>query len=335
MTMRIVVLLDCVGEAGPRFKASLAKAGFGEDDVFVDLVPDGGSRSKTELHQLIAGAVAIVTPLTLRVDAPLLDAAGPALKVVANYAVGFDNIDREACAEREVIVCNGPPPMTEPTADLAWALVLAAIRRLREGLDLTRSGDWKGHEPQMLLGHRLVGRNLLVVGAGRIGGAVARRSIGWEMKVSYTARRPKPHLEAPPISAVRTTLEEGLPNADVVVVTTSLTEETRHLIDARALERMKSSAVLVNVSRGPVVDESALASALADRRIFAAGLDVYEHEPRIHPDLVDLPNAILLPHVASATVEDRTDLTDICVANVVAVLSGENPPHPVDSPRGV
>lgn len=334
MTMRIVVLLDCVGEAGLRFKTSLAKAGFDEHEVAVDVVPDAANQSKIELHRLIAGAAAIVTPLTLRVDGPLLDAAGPSLKVVANYAVGFDNIDREACAEREVIVCNGPPPMTEPTADLAWALILAAVRRLREGLDLTRSGDWKGHEPQMLLGHRLVGRQLMVIGAGRIGGAVARRSIGWEMKVSYTARGPKPHLEAPPISAVRTTLEEGLPNADVVVVTTSLNEETRHLIDARALERMKSSAVLVNVSRGPVVDESALASALAERRIFAAGLDVYEHEPRIHPGLVDLPNAILLPHVASATVEDRTDLTDICVANVVAVLSGKKPPHPVDPPHG-
>ncbi|MAD78226.1 MAG: D-glycerate dehydrogenase [Planctomycetaceae bacterium] len=333
MTMRIVVLLDCVGDARPRFETSLARAGFEPDEVTIDIIPDGATRPKTDLHRLVSGASAVVTPLTLPVDQAFLDAAGPQLRVVANYAVGFDNIDRIACAEREVVVCNGPPPMTEPTADLAWALVLAAIRRLREGLDLARSGTWKGHEPRMLLGHRLVGRNLLVVGAGRIGSAVARRSIGWEMKVSYTARGPKPGIEAPPISAVRTTLEDGLPEADVIVVTTSLTDETRHLIDARAFELMKPTAVLVNVSRGPVVDETALTAALAEGRIFAAGLDVYEHEPRISRELRDLPNAMLLPHVASATVEDRTDLTDICVENVVAMLSGVVPPHSVDPPR--
>ena len=328
--MRILILLDCVGDPRPVFASALAKAGL--SGIEVTVVSDASSLPTAQLHTAVAGATALVTPLTLQVDKSLLDAAGDDLRVVANYAVGFDNIDVEACADRGVTVCNGPPPMTEPTADLAWTLLLGAVRRVREGLDLATSGTWSGYDANLLLGHRLVGGTLLVVGAGRIGTAVARRSLGWNMTVLYTARTDKPHLEAKPIEATRTTLEAGLPMADAVVVTTALTPDTRHLIDASALARMKSTAVLVNVSRGPVVDEAALADALAARTIFAAGLDVYEHEPRIHGDLVDLPNALLLPHIASATVEDRQDLTEICVENVVATLAGDTPPHVVASP---
>lgn len=328
--MRILVLLDCVGDPAPILTTALDAAGL---DASIEIIPDARSRSADDLHALVAGAAAIVTPLTLRVDADLLDAAGPSLKVVANYAVGYDNVDVAACAARGVTVCNGPPPMTEPTADLAWTLLLGALRRVREGLDLARSGTWAGYDAHLLLGHRLVGGTLLVVGAGRIGAAVARRSLGWNMRVLYTARSPKPDLEAAPIGATRTTLEDGLADADAVVVTTALTEETRHLIDAAALARMKPTAVLVNVSRGPVVDEQALAEALANRTIFAAGLDVYEREPAIHADLVDLPNALLLPHLGSATVEDREDLTAICAENVVAVLAGRTPPFPIAPPR--
>lgn len=328
--MRILILLDCVGDPRPAFAAEIAKAGL--DGVEVTIVPDASSLAAPELRAAVAGASALVTPLTLGVDKALLDAAGSGLRVVANYAVGFDNIDLEACARRDVSVCNGPPPMTEPTADLAWALLLGALRRVREGLDLATSGHWSGYDPHLLLGHRLVGGTLLIVGAGRIGSAVARRSLGWDMNVLYTARTDKPHLEAGPIGASRTTLEAGLPLADAVVVTTALTPETHHMIDAHALSRMKSTAVLVNVSRGPVVDENALAHALAEGTIFAAGIDVYEHEPRIHADLTGRPNALLLPHIASATVEDREDLTRICVENVVAVLAGHAPPFPVRLP---
>lgn len=330
--MRILILLDCVGDPRPAFAARFAEAGL--DDATVTIVPDAGRLSAHELQAAVAGASALVTPLTLDVDEALLDAAGSGLQVVANYAVGFDNIDLDACVRRDVTVCNGPPPMTEPTADLAWALLLGALRRVREGLDLATSGEWSGYDAHLLLGHRLVGGTLLVVGAGRIGSAVARRSLGWDMNVLYTARSDKPHLEAAPIGASRTTLEKGLPLADAVVVTTSLTTETRHLIDASALSRMKSTAVLVNVSRGPVVDENALADALADGTIFAAGLDVYEHEPRIHENLAARPNALLLPHIASATVEDREDLTGICAENVVAVLAGHAPPFAVPHPGG-
>ena len=323
---RVVVLLDCVGDARALFRTAFDLAGV---PASIDLVPEANRLAPDELRTRIQGAAAVVTPLTLRVDAALLDAAGPSLQVVANYAVGYDNIDLAACAARGVTVCNGPPPMTEPTADIAWALLLGAARRVREGLDLARSGEWRGYDAQLLLGHRLTGGTLLIVGAGRIGAAVARRSLGWNMRVLYTARTPKPGIEAAPINAVRTTLEDGLAEADAVVVTTAFTPETRHLIDATALARMKSSAVLVNVSRGPVVDEQALAHALADGTIFAAGLDVYEREPTIHPSLVNLPNALLLPHLGSSTVEDRTDLTALCADNVAVVLSGRTPPFQV------
>jgi len=323
---RIIVLLDCVGDAAAMFDDALQRAGLRAD---VEIVPDAGGLDTGDLHARIRGAAALVTPLTLRVDADLLDAAGPGLKVVANYAVGFDNIDLAACATRSVTVCNGPPPMTEPTADIAWSLLLGAARRVREGLDLARSGEWAGYDARLLLGHRLVGGTLLVVGAGRIGAAVARRSLGWNMRILYTARTPKPDLEAAPYHAERTTLADGLPQADAVVITTAFTPETRHLIDGRALGRMKSTAVLVNVSRGPVVDEAALADALAAGTIFAAGLDVYEEEPTIHPRLLQLPNALLLPHLGSSTVEDRTDLTGICAENVAAVLAGGTPPFRV------
>ena len=326
---RIIVLLDCVGDTTATFRDAIEAAGV---DASLEIVADAKTLDAGTLRRTVEGASALVTPLTLRVDADLLDAAGSGLKVVANYAVGFDNIDLAACAARGVVVCNGPPPMTEPTADLAWALLLGAVRRVREGLDLARSGTWSGYDAQLLLGHRLVGGTLLVVGAGRIGAAVARRSLGWDMRVLYTARSPKPSLEAPPIGAVRTTLEDGLTEADAVVVTTALTPETRHLIDADALARMKRSAVLVNVSRGPVVDEQALARALADGTIFAAGLDVYEREPEIDPILAGLPNALVLPHLGSSTVEDRTDLTGICARNVTEVLAGRRPPFPVESP---
>lgn len=329
-TRRICVLLDCVGDAEAILSARLANAGV---DATIDLVPDAGDLASDVLHERIAGASALITPLTLRVDGDLLDAAGPDLMVVANYAAGFDNVELAACAGRGVTVCNGPPPMTEPTADIAWCLLLGAARRAREGLDLARGGTWSGYDAHLLLGHRLVGGTLLVVGAGRIGSAVARRAPGWDMRVLYTARSGKPAIEAKPIGARRVDLEAGLAEADAVVVTTAYTPQTHHLLDATALGRLKSTAILVNVSRGPVVDEDALVRALEAGDLFAAGLDVFEQEPRIHPGLVDHPRAFLLPHLGSSTVEDRTDLTALCGDNVAEVLAGRTPPFPVALPH--
>lgn len=324
--MPIHVLLNCVGDPIPMF----TEAGVAAEDVIV--TPNATHLAIADLHRLIHGSTAILAPLTLKVDGKFLDAAGSRLKVIANYAVGVDNIDLEACAARGVTVCNGPPPMVEPTADIAWALLIATARRLREGIRLAESGDWNGYDPQLLLGHRLHRGTLLVVGAGRIGAAVARRSIGWEMRVLYTARSRKPNLEVPPISATKVTLEEGLPLADAVVLTISLEQSTRHLIDAAAISLMKPTSVLVNVSRGPVVDESALATALIEGRILGAGLDVHEHEPAIDPRLLECPNVTVLPHIGSATFEDRLDLTRLSVRNISAVLAGRKPPHEVASP---
>ena len=323
--MSIHILLECVGDPS----SMLIRGGVPRSEIRVD--PDAAGLPTSSLHESIRGARAVISPLTIRIDEAFLDAAGPGLGVVANYAVGVDNIDLEACRSRNVVVCNGPPPMIEPTADIAWFLLLGAARRTRAGIALAESGDWTGYAPGLLLGHRLVGGTILIVGAGRIGTAVARRAVGWEMEVLYTARSDKPALHEPPIGAARVALEEGLSRADAVVLTPSLNPSTHHLIDAQALERMKPDAVLVNVSRGPVVDEIALADALRNGRIFGAGLDVFEREPAIAPELRNAPNVLMLPHLGSATIEDRSDLTRLTVDNVLAVLAGRRPPFAVDS----
>ena len=321
--MRVGVLLPCVGDPVARFEAA------GLPDLEVVVIEDYADQPTDTQLELIRGMDGVLTGLGTPVDDGFLDAAGPNLKVVSNYAVGHDNIDLQAAAKRNIVVCNGPPPMTEPTADLAWMLLLAATRRAREGLELAASGAWKGYHPQLLLGRRLVGETLLVVGAGRIGSAIARRSLGWGMQVLYVANSDKPELEDPPLSARRVTLEEGLPLADAVMISVALTPETRGLIGTPELTAMKSTAVLVNVSRGPVVREEELAHALRKGTIFAAGLDVFEHEPTIHPELQNCERAFLMPHLGSATTEDRSDLTDIAVDNIVAVLRGEDPPFRV------
>lgn len=322
---RVHILLDCVGDPLPL----LMRRGISRSEITV--TPDAGTMSTDRIRRLVRGATAVLSPLTVTIDEAFLEAAGPDLRVISNYAVGVDNVDLAACHARGVTVCNGPPPMVEPTADIAWALLLATTRRVREGIALAESGTWRGYDSKLLLGHRLTGGTLLVVGAGRIGAAVARRSIGWRMNVLYTARSEKPDLHAPPIGASRTTLEEGLPLADAVVLTTSLNPSTRHLMNARTIGLMRKDAVLVNVSRGPVVDEAALATALRDGRIHGAGLDVFEHEPEIDPRLRDADNVVLLPHIGSATVEDRTELTRICVENIGNVLDGSDPVFAVDT----
>jgi glyoxylate reductase len=310
---RVDVLVECVGDV----EAMLHEANI--PNLTVRLLAH-----ERNPNALIGGAAAVMTSIVTRVDQVFLDAAGPSLKVVANYGVGYDNLDLAACRSRNVIACNGPPPMVEPTADVAWLLLLGAARRIREGLDLATSGEWRGYHPTLLLGHALVGGTLLVVGAGRIGAAVMRRGEAWNMRLLYTARSEKRELNGEFVS-----LHDGLARADAVVVCVALNNETRHLIGAAEFARMQDHAVFVNVSRGPVVDEAALAHALQNREIFAAGLDVYEAEPAIHPDLLAHPRAILLPHVGSATIEDRTDLSRLAVANIAAVLRGENPPFEI------
>ncbi len=263
--------------------------------------------------------------LTERIDAELLDHA-PSLRVVANYAVGYNNVDLAAAAARDVVVTNTPDVLTETTADLAFALLLAAARRVVEGDTLVRTGRWRGWKPDQLLGHDVHGATLGIVGLGRIGGAVARRARGFGMRVLYWNRR---RLKRAPAGARYVTLERLLADSDFVSLHAPLTAETRHMIGARELARMKPTAVLVNTSRGPLVDEPALIRALTRRRIAAAGLDVFEHEPAVPAALRRLPNVVLAPHVGSATTATRTAMALLAVRNLTTALAGREPPNRV------
>jgi len=275
-----------------------------------------------ELHAAVAGADAIVTMLHDRVDDALLAAAGKQLRVVANVAVGYDNVDVDAARRHGVTVTNTPGVLTAATADLAVALLLAVTRRLGEGERRIRSGESWAWSIDFMLGRGLSGKTLGIVGYGAIGRATAARARAFGMEIVYAQRRPG---EDPG----QVELEQLLERSHAVSLHCPLTPETRHLIDAAALARMRGDAYLVNTARGPVVDEAALAAALRDGVIAGAALDVFEHEPAVHPGLVDLENAVLVPHLGSATVETRTAMAELAAANVVAVLAGEEPPTPI------
>ncbi|MGH7699410.1 MAG: 2-hydroxyacid dehydrogenase [Gemmatimonadales bacterium] len=252
----------------------------------------------------------------------------PQLKIVANCAAGYDNVDVVAAEMRGVIVTNTPDVLTEAAADLTWALILACARRLVEGVDLVRDGGWTGWHPEQLLGLELRGRLLGLVGAGRIGQAVGRRALGFGLGIRYVARRPRPAFERE-TGAVRVELGRLLSDSDVVSLHVPSTPDTRGIIDAGALARMKPGAILVNTARGNLVREEALATALEGGHLGAAGLDVYVDEPRIHPRLLAAPRTVLLPHIGSATPETRRRMAAIALANVHAVLAGNAPLTPV------
>ncbi|MBZ0171543.1 MAG: D-glycerate dehydrogenase [Phycisphaerales bacterium] len=282
------------------------------------------------IHEFVAGCDVLVPMFTNKVGEAMLDAAGPGLRGVCNFAVGYNNIDIEACRARGVTVTNTPDAVTEGTANAAWLLVMAVARRLVEGDRFARSGAWSEHGPLGMaefMGLDLTGRTIHIVGAGRIGYAVATRALAWGMNVLYTARSRKWNFELAPVNARRVDLDAGLAEADVVSIHTPLTDETRHLIDARRLSLMKKTAILVNTARGPVIDEAALAEVLRHKRIWGAGLDVFEHEPRVHPDLVGLDNITMTPHIGSAEVRYREEMTHMVAANASAILAGQTPPN--------
>ena len=289
------------------------------------LVEPDGDRSFThdELVARVPGADAIVSLLTARIDGPVLAAGAPHLRVVANVAVGYDNIDLAAAGDHGVVVCNTPGVLDETTADLAFLLVLAAARRAWEAQSDLRSGRWPGWDIDQYLGRDVHGAVLGVVGFGRIGQAVARRATGFGMEVLHHTRRDTGMV------GWRGELDRLLGESDIVTLHVPLTDTTHHLIDARRLRLMKPDGVLVNTSRGPVVDEEALATALEEGVIFAAGLDVYEREPEVHPRLLTAPHTVLLPHIGSASIATRTRMARVAAANVVAVLAGDQPPNPV------
>lgn len=288
-----------------------------------------GVPGREELLEAASGAAAILSTLTETVDAELLDAAGSGLRVVANLAVGYDNVDVEAATERGVVVTNTPGVLDETTADTAFMLLLAAARRLGEGERLVRSGEWEAWGPKQLTGPDVYGKRLGIVGFGRIGQAVARRAGGFGMSVLYHARSRKPEAERE-LDARRMSLDDLLRESDFVSLHTPLTSETEGLIGAREFGLMKREAVLVNTARGPVVDEAALAEALASGEIFAAGLDVYEQEPEVHPKLLELENVVLAPHIGSASIETRDRMARLAAENLVAVLEGREPPNRVN-----
>ena len=285
---------------------------------------------RAELLELVAGADALLTLLGDRVDGELLDAAGPRLRCVANVAVGFDNVDLEAAAARGVVVTNTPGVLDDATADLAIGLLLAATRRLGEGERLVRSGRPWAWGMSFMLGRGLRGKLLGIVGLGNIGTRVAERARGFGMEIVYCGRHEAPAAAA--LGAERLALDELLAAADAVSLHCPLTAETRHLIGSRELALMKPTATLVNTARGPVVDEAALAVALRDGQIAAAGLDVYEREPAVEPGLLELENAVLVPHLGSATVETRTAMAELAARNAVSVVMDEKPLTPVDLP---
>jgi glyoxylate reductase len=275
----------------------------------------------------VGGKVGAVTLLTDRIDDELLDAAGDQLVVVANYAVGFDNIDVPALTRRGVLASNTPDVLTDTTADLAWSLLMAAARRIAEGDRFLRTRTPWIWGPMMMLGQDVHHKTLGIVGFGRIGQALARRARGFGMNVVFFDAYPPPEQVARDLGAERKMdLDELLEEADFVSLHTNLSEETHHLIDADRLRRMKGTAVLVNTSRGPVVDEAALAAALRRGDIFAAGLDVFENEPQVHPDLLDLENVVVIPHLGSATVDTRLAMGMLAAENLITALEGGRPP---------
>jgi len=256
-------------------------------------------------------------------------AAAPTLKVVANVAVGFNNIDVAACRRRGIVVTNTPDVLTETTADFAWALLMAAARRVVEADRFARGGQWQRWQWDLLWGADIHGKTLGIVGFGRIGRAVARRALGFDMRVLYHDAVQADAAVERELRATCTSLETLLGEADFVTLHTNLTPETRHLVNDRTLGLMKKSAILVNAARGPIVDEAALARALREGRIAAAGLDVFEEEPKIHPGLTTLTNVVLAPHIASASRDTRLAMATLAVRNCLAVLDGKPPLTPV------
>ncbi len=321
---RVVVARRLPGDAEAALRQRLSWAELLRWDSD-DPVPRG------KLLELVRGAAGLLCLLTDRIDAEVYDAAGPPLRVVSTMSVGYDHVDVAEATRRGILVTNTPDVLTETTADLTWALILAASRRLGEAMSHLRDLEWKTWRPLELAGVDVHGATLGVVGAGRIGRAVVRRAAGFAMRVLYHSRRPDPALERETEAEFRPSLDDLLRQADVVTLHVPLTPATHHLIGRRELALMKPTAVLVNTARGPVVDEEALAQALAGRRLFAAGLDVYETEPLpADSPLRLLPNVVLLPHVGSATVRTRTRMATLAVENLAEALAGRRPPCPVN-----
>jgi glyoxylate reductase len=277
----------------------------------------------------VPGCQGILCLLSDRIDREVLAAAGKELRVISNYAVGYNNIDIEDATKRGILVCNTPGVLTEATADLTWALLLAAARRITEGDRMVRQGGFKGWEPELLLGVELYNKTLGIAGMGRIGLAVGRRAIGFGMSIIYTDEKKSKPAEKE-LGAKMVDKETLLKSSDFLSLHLPLTERTRHYIGEQELAMMKPSAILINAARGPIVDEAALVSGLRQKRIAAAGLDVYENEPELEPGLAELDNVVLAPHLGSASSETRTRMAQMAVQNILDALQGKLPENCVN-----
>jgi glyoxylate reductase len=294
----------------------------------VDYNPSDAPLPKADVIGRVRGKDGVVCQIICTIDDEVM-AASPALKVIANVAVGYNNIDVEAANRRGIVVTNTPDVLTETTADFAWALLMATARRIVEADAYARSGQWGAWKWDLLWGHDVHNKTLGVIGFGRIGRAVARRALGFNMRVLYCDSHPADGATERDLRASRVDLDTLLRRSDFVTCHTVLASDTRYLINESALREMKKTAILVNASRGPVVNEAALVRALTEGWIAGAGLDVFEEEPKIHPGLLGLPNVVLAPHIASASNDTRLAMATLAVRNCVAVLEGKPPLTPV------
>ena len=300
-----------------------------QDLCEAEVWPDELPPSQEQLIQHVVGVDGLLCLLTDRIDVEVMNAAGPQLRIISNHAVGVDNVDVAAATARGIPVGNTPDILTDATADMAFALLLAAGRRVVEGAQLVKAGGWKTWGPGFMLGADLSGATLGIVGFGRIGRAVARRANGFSMRILFTD--PSPALPEPGVTAAQVDFDTLLKESDFISLHTPLTEETRSLINAGTLKQMKPTAVLINTSRGPVVDQEALFAALQTHQIFAAGLDVTVPEPlpMDHP-LLRLENCIIVPHIASASWRTRQNMSTMAAENLIAGLNGKRLPHCVN-----
>lgn len=298
-----------------------------DPNLKIQINPHNRILKHAELLNFVKGYSGILCLLTDKINAQIMEAAGNKLKVISNCAVGYDNIDLKEAQKRKIVVTNTPGVLTESTADFTWALLLGIARRIAEANAFTRSGKFQGWDPLLLLGRDVYGKKLGIIGFGRIGHAVAKRAFGFNMKIlAYTRSQPRDDINAAiQFVPLKTLLKES----DFITLHTPLTSETRHMIGQKELRLMKTSAYLINTSRGPVVDEAALVKALKEKQIAGAALDVYEQEPKVHRLLLTLPNVLPAPHIASASVETRAKMAMMAAQNLLAVLRGKEPVYRV------
>jgi glyoxylate reductase len=300
-------------------------------ELFDTRLNDGDAPlAKAALIEAVKSAEILVPTVTDRIDSSVLAHANPDLRLIANYGTGVDHIDVEAAYARGITVTNTPGVLTDDTADMSMALILAVARRLVEGERLARSGDWPGWSPTSMLGHRITGKRLGILGMGRIGSAVARRARGFGLAIHYHNRRRVPEaLETELEATYWESLDQMLARMDIISVNGPHTPATFHLLSARRLALLRPTAIIVNTSRGEVIDEAALTRMLRNRQLAGAGLDVFEHEPAINPKLRELNNVVLLPHMGSATIEGRIDMGEKVIINIKTFVDGHRPPDRV------